>query len=109
MESFDLDINNLEPITLDFDNNNSGTKSMNFGGGAEFLMNTSKKVNTQSSNISLGDLDSFESEMNSLSAASTGPQAAPTPTPSGDTRVLSGLSNLFGFGSSDKQDDSNTK
>jgi hypothetical protein len=109
MESFDLDINNLEPITLDFDNNNSGSKSMNFGGGAEFLMNTSKKVNTQSSNISLGDLDSFESEMNSLSAASTAPQSAPTPSASGDTRVLSGLSNLFGFGSADKQDDSSAK
>jgi len=34
MESFDLDINNLEPITLDFDSGSTG--------GAELLMNMKK-------------------------------------------------------------------
>jgi hypothetical protein len=43
MESFDLNIDNLEPISLDFE---SGTKS--FGGGAEFLMNV-KKTTPQNS------------------------------------------------------------
>jgi hypothetical protein len=89
MESFDLDINNLEPISLDFDSGSTG--------GAEYLMNT-KKVSPQSSNIDLGDLDSFEAEMNNLSSASTAPSS------SGDTRVLGGLSNLFSFGGSKEEE-----
>jgi hypothetical protein len=87
MESFDLDINNLEPITLDFDSGSTG--------GAELLMNI-KKTTPQSSKIDLGDLDSFEAEMNNLSSAST--------APSSDTKVLGGLSNLFGFGGSKEEE-----
>ena len=94
MESFDLDINNLEPISLDFDTN----KTMNFGNGAELLMNT-KKSTSQSSNIDLGDLDTLESELNNLSSSSSSSSSKP----SGDTRVLSGLSNLFGFGSKEEE------
>ena len=89
MESFDLNIDNLEPITLDFDSGSTG--------GAELLMNI-KKVSPQSSNIDLGDLDSFEAEMNNLSSASTAPSS------SGDTRVLSGLSNFFSFGGSKEEE-----
>jgi hypothetical protein len=89
MESFDLDINNLEPITLDFDAGSTG--------GAELLMNV-KKSTPQSSKIDLGDLDSFEAEMNNLSSASTAPAA------SGDTKVLNGLSNFFGFGGSKEEE-----
>ena len=92
MESFDLNIDNLEPISLDFE---SGTKS--FGGGAEFLMNV-KKTTPQNSSIDLGDLESFENEMNSLSASSTGPVSAPA----SDSRILGGLSNMFGLGGSDE-------
>ena len=62
MESFDLNIDNLEPISLDFDTG----KSMNFGNGAELLMNM-KKSTPQSSTIDLGDLDTLESELNDLS------------------------------------------
>jgi hypothetical protein len=89
MESFDLDINNLEPITLDFDNGGS-SKSVNFGGGIELLMNNSKKSAPQSSNIGLGDLDTLETELNNLSNT--------RPAPAADTKVLSGLSSFFGFG-----------
>lgn len=88
MESFDLNIDNLEPISLDFE---SGTKS--FGGGAEFLMNV-KKTTPQNSSIDLGDLESFENEMNSLSASAT----AGASTPASDSRILGGLSNMFGLG-----------
>lgn len=99
MESFDLDINNLEPIALDIDM--GATKS--FVGGAELLMNTSKKTSNQTSNISLGDLDSLETELNSYSSAPAAP-AATAPTQS---TVLTGLTSFFGFGGSgDKQDDS---
>lgn len=85
--SYDLDIS-LEPISLDFEMD----KPMSFGGGAEMLMNTKKTV-SQTSDIGLGDLDTFEMEMNNLSSATT-----PTSKPSEDKKILSGLSNLFSFG-----------
>ena len=95
MESFDLNIDNLEPISLDFD---SG-KSMNFGNGAELLMNM-KKSTPQSSTIDLGDLDTLESELNDLSSSSSSSSSS---KPAGDTKVLSGLSNFFGFGSKEEE------
>ena len=91
MESFDLNIDNLEPITLDFDTG----KSMNFGSGAELLMNTKKNTSSHSSTIDLGDLDSLETELNNLSSSSS--------KPAGDTKVLSGLSNFFGFGGKEEE------
>ena len=95
MESFDLNIDNLEPITLNFDSGSTG--------GAELLMNNTKKPTPQSSKIDLGDLDSFEAEMNNLSSASvssSSSSSASASASSGDTKVLSGLSNFFGFGGS---------
>jgi hypothetical protein len=91
MESFDLNLDNLDPITLDIDAGSLG--------GAEFLMNT-KKINKTgaSANFDLGDLDNFESEMNSLS----GKTAA---TPSSDSKVLGGLSSFLGFGSKEDKPD----
>ena len=101
MESFDLNIDNLEPISLNFD---SGS-SMNFGSGAELLMNTKKMNTTGGSSIELGDLDKLESELNSLSdsTSASASASAPTPKSSGDTKILSGLSSMFGFGSSNEQ------
>ncbi len=98
METFDLDINNLEPISFDLDNG-----SKNFGGGIELLMNNSKKTAPQSSNISLGDLDSLELELNNVSGASA---SSSSQAPSGDTKILSGLSSFFGLGGSNGTDDS---
>ena len=69
METFDLDINSLEPLEFDT------SKSMNFGSGAELLMNT-KKTTSQNSNINLGDLESLESELNNLSGSSSMPSAS---------------------------------
>lgn len=93
MESIDLNLDNLDPISLDID---SGL------GGAEFLMNTKKITKTgSSSNFSLGDLDNFESEMNSLS----GKTAATPSAPSSDSKVLGGLSSFLGFG---KEEDTAT-
>ena len=97
MESFDLNIDNLEPISLDFD---SG-KSMNFGSGAELLMNM-KKSTPQSSTIDLGDLDTLENELNDLSASSSSSSSSYS-KPAGDTKMFSGLSNLFGFGSKEEE------
>lgn len=93
MESFDLNLDNLDPVSLDID---TGL------GGAEFLMNTKKITKTGSSgNFDLGDLDNFESEMNSLSG-----KTATTPSaPSSDSKVLGGLSSFLGFGSKDEKND----
>lgn len=102
METFDLDINSLEPISFDIDKSGGG------GGasfdGIELLMNT-KKTSPKSSNIDLGDLDSIETELNSYSA-----QPPPAPTNSGETKILSGISSMFGFGggSNSSGDDSKT-
>lgn len=106
LETFDLDINSLdEPISFNYDN---GSKS--FGGGIELLMNTSKKSAPQSSNISLGDLDTLESELNAYSSPSSSSSSAPASSasaPAGETKMLSGLTSFFGFGgNSSSSDDS---
>jgi hypothetical protein len=110
MESIDLDINNLEPISMNFDSVGS---SSNFGGGIELLMNNSKRSTAsstqQSSNISLGDLDSLESELNNLSSSSSSASSSASSSSSssssgqgGDTKLLSGLSSFFGFNKSEE-------
>jgi hypothetical protein len=70
---------------------------VNFGGGAEFLMNNSKRSgSSQNININLDELDSLETELNDLSKKSN--HAAPEAR--GETKFLSGISNMFGFGGS---------
>ncbi len=98
MESFDLNLDNLDPISLDIDAGSSGV---------ELLMNT-KKINKTgaSANFDLGDLDNFESEMNSLSGKTSPGLSAPAPATS-DSKVLSGLSSFLGFGSSDAKESTN--
>lgn len=88
MESFDLNLDNLDPITLDIGDTSSS--------GVELLMNT-KKINKTgaSASFDLGDLDNFESEMNTLSGKTAAPVAS-------DTKVLGGLSSMFGFNSDEK-------
>jgi hypothetical protein len=88
MESFDLNLDNLDPITLDIGDTSSS--------GVELLMNTKKINKSGSTNFNLGDLDSFESEMNTLSGKTA---TTPAPTPASDSKVLSGLSSFLGFGS----------
>jgi len=91
MEVIDIGLNDLETVSLNFDNSKS---SVNFGSGIELLMNDKKK---SSSNISfdLGELDNLENELNELS----GVRSENENTKSGETKSLSGFaSNLFGFG-----------
>lgn len=89
MEVIDLGLNDLEPISLSF--NDSPKPSVNFGSGIEFLMNDKKK-SSSTMNIDLGELDNLENELNELSGNSgTGS--------GGETKTLSGFaSNMFGFG-----------
>lgn len=88
MESFDLNVDNLDPITLDIGDTSSS--------GVELLMNT-KKINKTgaSTSFDLGDLDNFESEMNALSGKTSGAAAS-------DTKILGGLSSFLGFGSKEE-------
>ena len=104
MESFDIDINNLEPISFDIDKSSSSSNL----DGVEFLMNTSKKSSPKSSNINLGDLDSIETELNNYSSSSA--LQAQASGGGGESKILSGISSMFGFGgsSSSSNDDSRT-
>jgi hypothetical protein len=88
MEIIDIGLNDLEPISLNF---NDGPKSgVNFGGGIELLMNDKKKSSSNSAtNLDLGELDNLENELNELSGAGS----------SSNSKTLSGFaSNLFGMG-----------
>ena len=105
MESISLDVMDFEPagtssikIMDDFPSSSSSSVP-----GLDFLMNKnavggSKNKNT---NFDLGDLDSFENEMKSLSGVTTNagtggaPASAPAPA-NASTGILSGISSLFG-------------
>jgi len=104
MEVIDIGLNDLEPISLSF-NDGPPSKAVNFGPGIELLMNDKKKVSSGS--VDLGDLNSLENELNELSgAASSAPTAAKS---SGESKTLSGFaSNLFGFGGSSESKNETT-
>jgi len=106
MDSFDINLDNLEPISLkidDYDSAPSSNKSVNFGGGIELLMNNTKRSAGNATNIDLGDIGSLENELNELSSGgqSHGSSGGSNGSSNGngDTKVLSGISNFFGFGS----------
>ena len=101
MDSFDINLDNLEPISLkidDYDSAPSSNKSVNFGGGIELLMNNTKRSAGNATNIDLGDIGSLENELNELSSGGGGGQSQGS-NGNSDTKVLSGISNFFGFGS----------
>jgi hypothetical protein len=106
MEVFDLGIDNLDTMNLDLGISENikyepttSSSGVNFGGGAEFLMNNSKRSgSSQNININLEELDSFETELNDLSKKSTGGE------PKSDSKFLSGISNMFGLGGDSKSD-----
>uniref|UniRef100_A0A6C0ATA7 Uncharacterized protein n=1 Tax=viral metagenome TaxID=1070528 RepID=A0A6C0ATA7_9ZZZZ len=94
MEVIDLGaLNDLEPISLSFDEPKTSVGSSSFGGGIELLMNDKKRSNS-SSNLNLGELDSLENEINKGLG-----QPTTSSSSSGDTKTLSGFaSNLFNLG-----------
>jgi hypothetical protein len=119
----DLNLTDLEPISLnlndDFGGSSSssgvgGGSSVNFGTGIELLMNDKKRNASNNINIDLGDLDRLENELNELSGNNsknvnmgrTGGSASSASSSSffGDTKSISGLaSSLFGFGGNTAQ------
>lgn len=112
MEVIDLGLDNLEPISLNLNDDftessaSSGGSAggVNFGGGIEFLMNTNKKSSSSGGgnniSIDLGELDNLEKELNDLSSGSNGSSSSSAAAPSSTTKSvgLSGFSNFFGFG-----------
>ena len=100
MESFDINVGDLEPVNLKIDDYDSPapstSKSVNFGGGIELLMNNSKRSAGNSVNIDLGDINSLENELNDLSSG-------PPPVPKGESKMFSGIGNFFGLGGGDKE------
>ena len=102
MESFDINVGDLEPVNLKIDDYDSPapSKSVNFGGGIELLMNNSKRSAGNSVNIDLGDINSLENELNDLSS---GPPPAPTNSAQGESKMFSGIGNFFGLGGGDKE------
>jgi hypothetical protein len=87
MEVIDLGFESLDPISLNIDER----PSVNFGIGAELLMNDKKLTSSSSKmNVDLGELDKLEMELNNL-------------TSENESKKLSGFStNFFGFGSNNE-------
>ena len=97
MESIDLGLTDLEPIS--FKISDDSRPSVNFGSGIELLMNDKKRSNSYSNiNIELSELDKLEDELNELSGTNKESSS------NSDTKTLSGFSNLFNFGSTTKKD-----
>jgi hypothetical protein len=92
MEVIDIGLNDLEPVSFQF-NEAPVEGGVNFGPGIELLMNDKKKSGSFSTSVDLGELDKLESELNELSDTTT--------KASSETRTLSGFAaNLFNFGGS---------
>jgi hypothetical protein len=107
MDEINLNIDNLESATLNISDDDFGAPQGNFGSGIELLMNT-KKVSggggSKGASFDLGDLDSLETELNNLSGST--PNASTQAPKNSDSKFMSGISNLFGFG--DKGSDAPT-
>jgi hypothetical protein len=91
MEVIDIGLNDLEPLTLNF--NDGPKQNVNFGPGIELLMND-RKISSSSMNLNLGELDTLENELNELSGVSNN-------SSSGDTKTLNGFTSSFFGVSSD--------
>ena len=98
MESINIDFDNLDQNTINF-NDTSSSSSVNFGPGVELLMNNNRKP-SESANIkfSTNDLDSLEKELNDLSSSSNNVKKINT-----NDNLGSFASKYFGFGSNTPQ------
>ena len=97
MEVIDINLDNLEPVSLSFDEpKTSGPPSMNFGPGVELLMNDKKISANSSTKVDLEDLDNLENELNNLSKSVD--NSGVTPEPSNKSLGgLGGFGDMFNF------------
>ena len=92
MDIIDIELNDLEPISIELNDPAPSSFSSSFGPGIELLMNDKNRPGSGSTRIDLGDMEKLENELNELTNDSNKAKS--------DTRTLSGFaSNLFGFGS----------
>jgi hypothetical protein len=72
MESIEIGLNDLEPVSINLHKNDASSapsSKVNFGPGIELLMNgKSRSAANENITLDLGDLDKLEEEMNELSA-----------------------------------------
>ncbi len=95
MESIDLGLSELEPISLSLDEPPlGGYQSSSFGPGIELLMNDKQRNANNKVNIDLSELDNMEKELNDLSQTTSGGGGG------GNSKTigLGSLANMFGFG-----------
>ena len=96
MEVIDIGLNDLESVSLNFNDlpTQTQSKAVNFGPGIELLMNDKKRSPSNNVNINFSDIDNLENELNELSGAKE----------NNETKTFSGFtSNLFGFNEEPKQ------
>ena len=104
MEVIDINLDNLEPVSLSFDEPKSGPPSMNFGPGVELLMNDKKISANSSTKVDLEDLDNLENELNNLSKSVD--NSGVTPEPSNKSLGgLGGFGDMFSFGKKEESRD----
>ena len=90
MENIHLDISDLEPIHINFNEKSSS----NFGSGIELLMNDKVKSSSNSAvTINMNELDDLENELNELSSMNMKSDVKTVETKSGGS-----FGNFFGFG-----------
>ena len=90
MENIHLDISDLEPVHINFNEKSSS----NFGSGIELLMNDKVKSSSNSAvTINMNELDDLENELNELSNINMKTDVKTVETKSGGT-----FGNFFGFG-----------
>ena len=95
MEIVDLGIEDFDPpmnIRFADDRAPSPRSSANFGMGIEMLMNDSHRGGSAggSTSVNLGDLDKMDGDLSGMERAGSARR--------GETKVLSGISEMFGFG-----------
>ena len=105
MESIDIGLNDLEPISLNLDEPPiGGYQSSSFGPGIELLMNDKQRNANNKVNIDLGELDNMEKELNELSKSVDNGNNKNTSSSNGTKTVgLGSLANMFGFGGNEKK------
>jgi hypothetical protein len=103
MESFDLNFDNLEPISLNFNDGHKSpsSSSVNFGPGVELLMNSSRKTDSNNVKFDLNELDTLEKELNELSQSNKNSNTKTFSGISGLNDLSDFTSNLFGFNTSE--------
>lgn len=101
----DLGFDNLEPITLnlndDFGSSSRGSggggfSSSNFGGGIELLMNDKKRAASNAVNVDLDDIDRLDSELNRFSSNKSINVEPPAQAAGGG--LMGGFADFFGLG-----------